>query len=793
MSGMDSAPGSGAAAPPSMPELERLGLHDAVELARGGFGIVFKAHQPALNRAVAVKVMTTEVRDEMTRVRFERECKAMGMLSDHPGIVTVFDAGFTHLGRPFIVMDLMTNGALSDRLDRDGPFPWREVLSIAVKICGALETAHRAGILHRDIKPENIMTSEYGEPKLGDFGIARLQGGQETRTGTLTASIAHVAPELLSGEPPSVRTDLYALGSTMFSLLSGESAYLRETDESIVPALTRITAEPVPDLRPRGVPDNVCRLVERLMAKDPQERYASAEEAAVAMQQLQRTSGVSVTTLRIPDLPLEARAVIADLGATNTVNVPALPGAATAPTPTPATTPTTETPVEHGHAPQTDRVPSPPALPVEPVAKKRRSMVLVAAGIVLALVAGGVAMALTRQQPPAVDQVQPTVGAPGGGGGPPVAGEGTEVDTGQLAKQVAEIRDLQILAPIDARRLSRQEYDPLIRQWSVAGREEELATQGRVLTALGLLPADADLVTLTQDLYAEQFGGFYDERRKQVNLRAESSALTALERSIVVDEVIAALLDQGFNVTQMHDDIEDADSDRALAALVKGDTYLAAAVWSERFLTSDEQEQRLADISLLPDQVARAAPEALRAELVFPFVAGEQFVRAVFDEGGVDELNKVYSRPPSTTEQVLHPQKYFRGEEGVSVPPAAAPGDGWEELTSRTFGEFDMQQLTARLGTEKSEAAGDGWGGGRLTAWGKGDQTAVAVSLVFDTARDGRQACSAIREWFTSTALRGKGDGGNAAGRAPQIRCMGGAVAFAVAPDEGTAQGLLPQ
>jgi len=274
-------------------------LGDAVEIGSGGFGTVYRAEQPALRRTVAVKTLRNAVRDEKVRIRFEREIQAMGMLSGHPNIVTVHDSGFTSSGQPYILMALMEDGSLGDRVAGQGPLPWQEVLDVAVKVAGALETAHQAGILHRDIKPENILMSAYGEPKLGDFGIARLRGGPETRTDTLTASIAHVAPELLAGQPPSVATDLYALGSTMFTLLSGSAAFLRDTDESIVPALTRIGTEPVPDLRPRGVPGPVCELVERLMEKEPAARFPSAEEFGRAAQDVQRALGVSPSRMAV--------------------------------------------------------------------------------------------------------------------------------------------------------------------------------------------------------------------------------------------------------------------------------------------------------------------------------------------------------------------------------------------------------------------------------------------------------------------------------------------------------------
>ena len=274
-------------------------LTDAVEVGAGGFGTVYKARQESLRRDVAVKMVANTVKDRKVRIRFEREIQAMGMLSGHPNIVTVYDSGFTAAGQPYILMDFMDQGSLGDRLDNEQTLPYPDVLDLMVKVCGALETAHQAGILHRDIKPENVLVSAYGEPKLGDFGIARLKGGPETGTSSLTASIEHVSPELLEAQAPSVASDIYAMGSTMYKLLTGGAAFIRKTDESIVPALTRIRDEPVPDLRQSGIPDPVCQIVERAMAKDPAARFASASEMGHAIREVQRQVGLAMTSLPI--------------------------------------------------------------------------------------------------------------------------------------------------------------------------------------------------------------------------------------------------------------------------------------------------------------------------------------------------------------------------------------------------------------------------------------------------------------------------------------------------------------
>jgi serine/threonine-protein kinase PknK len=273
------------------------GYEGARELARGGFGVVYKARQPMFDRTVAIKVLTGASLDERMKERFERECQAMGALSGHPNIVTIYESGYTTENRPYMVMELMAKGALSDALARRGSLPWQEAVDVGVKLAGGLEAAHRAGVLHRDLKPENVLISQYNESKLADFGIARVQGGVETRTGVVTASIMHAPPEILTGQRPSVAADVYSLGSTIYTLIAGAPAFFRETDESLIPTYTRISMEAPPDLRARGVPDPIARVLETALAKDPSYRYQTAADFGRALQEAQAACGITPTPL----------------------------------------------------------------------------------------------------------------------------------------------------------------------------------------------------------------------------------------------------------------------------------------------------------------------------------------------------------------------------------------------------------------------------------------------------------------------------------------------------------------
>jgi predicted ATPase len=255
-------------------ELSAAGFADADEIGRGGFGIVFRCHQMALDRMVAVKVLTAEL-DE-NRERFLREQRAMGRLTGHPNIVGVMQVGQTQSGYPYLMMQYHQRGSLEARIRRLGRLPLGEVLYVGVKIAAALETAHRREIVHRDVKPANILLTDYGEPALADFGIAHIAGGFKTATGTFTGSPAFTAPEILSGDSPSAASDVYGLGATLFAALTGHAAYERKSGEQVVAQFLRIATGPMPDLRDSGIPVDVCTVVEKAMARDARERPSAA-------------------------------------------------------------------------------------------------------------------------------------------------------------------------------------------------------------------------------------------------------------------------------------------------------------------------------------------------------------------------------------------------------------------------------------------------------------------------------------------------------------------------------------
>ena len=281
----------------SVPEVN--GYRDLVEIGRGGFARVYRAHQERFNRAVALKVLDLADPDERTRDRFERECQAMGELSWHPHVVAVYDSGVTESGHLWLAMEYQERGSLADAaLGNGSVLDWAGATTAGIEVCGALGAAHAAGTLHRDLKPENVLVGPFGEARLSDFGIAAVDGGRRTTTGVASFTVAHVAPEVLRGHRQDERTDVYGLASTLHTLLSGRPPFEGEPNEPVATVMMRVIEAPAPRLG-EPVPADLADLLLAGLAKDPDERPQSAAAFGEALQAVQRAHGVAVTPLRL--------------------------------------------------------------------------------------------------------------------------------------------------------------------------------------------------------------------------------------------------------------------------------------------------------------------------------------------------------------------------------------------------------------------------------------------------------------------------------------------------------------
>jgi len=289
---VDVALGSGGRAdlpPEELPDAPD-GYDSLTRIDQGGSAVVYRAFDTRFERTVALKILHSDSLDERQQRRFDAECLAIGRVSSHPNIVTVYDAGTTRGRRPWLAMEYCSGGSLAHKVARQGPLPVPEVISIGVRLCGALAAAHQAGILHRDVKPHNVLLTSYGEPALADFGIASvrsLDGGTDlTATETAAYTVVHAAPEILEGKSGTASADLYSLGSTLYTLLAGQAPFAKEASTGLAPLVTRILRNDLPVIPRPGVPPELERLLRRTMAAHPADRPTSAAELGTSLADL---------------------------------------------------------------------------------------------------------------------------------------------------------------------------------------------------------------------------------------------------------------------------------------------------------------------------------------------------------------------------------------------------------------------------------------------------------------------------------------------------------------------------
>lgn len=476
-------------------ELTAAGFAHPREIGRGGFGVVYRCFQTSLGRSVAVKVLSSDI-DPVNRERFVREGYAMGRLSGHPNIMHVLQVGVTASNRLYIVMPYYAADSLALRLRQDGPIQWPEALQIGVKLCGALETAHRGGTLHRDIKPGNVLVNDYGEPVLSDFGIAHISGGFRTGAGAFTGTISYTAPELLVGGPPTVGADIYSLGATIYALIAGAAPHERQSGQELVEHFQRVTSGSIPDLRRAGVPDSVCRAIEGALSLDPAKRPQSAEEFGRELQSAQRSCGLAPNSMALSANAGETR-VISRGSATQQMGLPDSTGASKPttvsrkptpepPTPTPSPSSNLEatqvrpmplvTPSSGSDAPKAPApkwvLPGPQgptwSEPSKPSTKtKNRTLLLwgAAAAVVVLLLGAGTIFLLTRDRstPDKGNPTQPTTEAQAGW--KPITNARIERDAVATTQADGTIWIFGGLGPDGAVSTRHEGYDPAIDSW----------------------------------------------------------------------------------------------------------------------------------------------------------------------------------------------------------------------------------------------------------------------------------------------------------------------------------------
>jgi serine/threonine protein kinase len=281
-------------APPVLP-----GLTYVRPLGSGGFADVFLYEQDMPRRSVAVKVLPSDVRDADLLRMFNAEADVLAHLSAHPSIVTVYQAGISADGRPYIVMEYCP-GSLAERY-RIERIPVDEVLAIGVKMASALESAHRAGLVHRDVKPSNILVTSFGVPVLADFGISSSLA-RHTAGEVLAMSVPWSAPEVVAEQTAgTVVSEVWALGATVYSLLAGHSPFeRREKGQNTREHLKRrILKASYPQMTRPDVPESLDAVLARAMSRSPEDRYPRALDVAQALRAVQAELQLPVTPVEV--------------------------------------------------------------------------------------------------------------------------------------------------------------------------------------------------------------------------------------------------------------------------------------------------------------------------------------------------------------------------------------------------------------------------------------------------------------------------------------------------------------
>jgi hypothetical protein len=448
-----------------------------------------------------------------------------------------------------------------------------------------------------------------------------------------------------------------------------------------------------------------------------------------------------------------------------------------------------------------------PAQPPPPRPGRRVGLVtaVVILLLVIGLAAGGLVVATRREQPPAAGATAggapatsaPTPRTPSTRA--PAAGAAAPAGVREVQRAVAELRGLRFTRRVPVtvetpEKLSRR----LLRILAAETDRAELVRLGRTMELLGQLPPGTDLPGLLHRIRSESTLGFYlPGRPPKGGLYVRSTrGVDPFARYVLAHELTHAVTDQNYDLT--HADRLDAATGRedelaAYTALLEGDATLTAQLYVTERLTMAEKVALAQTAASQANTGRDAAPAVIRESLAFPYQEGLRFVRRLYQQGGWAAVDRAYRDPPTSTEQLLHPERYLSTRDrpqAVAIPDLSGRlGAGWRPGVEVSFGEFDARLLLQeQLPVTAAEAAAAGWDGGRLRSFQRGGHTALALRTVWDSSAEADQFCAAMSRW--AGARFGQGTRAAAgtvrwsgAGQHTALTCRGPRVAWFSAPD----------
>ena len=720
-----------------------LGRYRVIEqIGQGGMATVFRAHDPTLDRDVAIKVLPSYHMDDPTFAeRFAQEARTAAGLR-HANILQIFDFG-EDKGFTYIVTELVTGGTLQDKLGPE-PLSVAETIRLMSPLSDALDYAHAQGIIHRDIKPANVLLDEDQTPILADFGLARMLEAsiRLTQASQALGTPEFMSPEQAMGGDTDHRSDIYAFGVILYQMLVGRTPFHADTPAATLMAHVHRPV-PLPSLLNANIESGIEAIILKALAKNPNDRFDTSEAIIRALRVATGESGLDDARITEEMDPLEpSAALLEDAHTERLESIP--PG---------------------GH-PAYGAPPAPPAAGEERAQKRGPIRIWVAIGggslVIVALVVALVVVSGDSEVEPAEQEVAPAPTVEPLAQSPPSA-EPTSIPTSvptsvptvtpidllsalprlmdEAEADVAKLRGIEVEVNANAEFKSREDLEEITRGFFRRAEIRQQVFEAQELyKALGLMAADDDLEEILTKIQLQQVNALFDEQTEKVYVVLDKSAIGATGKLVYAMAYMGAVQQNLFDIAAIRKRTRgvSADAFRAANALIMGDVAQVSSGYIATVLTSDEARivrEPVADSQLL------MAPRIIRETVLFPFVEGADFIADLFAEGGWDAVNSSYSDPPSSTEQVLHIQKYIDREEPhkTRIPDISAElGRGWNQVSSDTMGEFILRVfLEEYLDPTQAADAGEGWGGDQFSLLNGPLGERLLISMIsWDTFED---------------------------------------------------------